>query len=127
MKIRYLLAIMATLCLLGGSALAQTPPPKHHGMLGMFGRHQHGKTGQHQPSAMGGSIIGNKNTHVYHMPGDKNLPDPKNRVYFHTEAEAQKAGYHRSGSGHGAPQGTKGGHTSGTHGGKTGGQTPAHP
>lgn len=52
-----------------------------------------------RPSAMSGLIIGNKNSHVYHMPGDKGaLPAPKNRVYFRTEAQAVAAGYHRAGA-----------------------------
>ena len=121
MKIRYLLAIMATLCLLGGSALAQNPPPpKHHGLLGMMGRHQHGMTGH---PIMGGRIIGNKRTRVYHLPGDKNLPSPQNRVYFRTEAEAMRAGYRRAGTMHTLPHGITGGHMHG----RMGGHTPAHP
>jgi hypothetical protein len=43
-----------------------------------------------------GQIIGNKNTKVYHMPGDNNLPDEKNRVYFKSAADAEAAGYHAS-------------------------------
>ena len=44
-----------------------------------------------------GPIIGNKRSHVYHLPGDGRLPAEANRVYFQTEAEAQAAGYHTSG------------------------------
>jgi methylphosphotriester-DNA--protein-cysteine methyltransferase len=45
-----------------------------------------------------GSIIGNKNTKVYHLAGDKgNMPAEKNRAYFRTEREAIAAGYHRAG------------------------------
>jgi hypothetical protein len=45
-----------------------------------------------------GQIIGNKRTMAYHLPGDTGqLPAEKNRVYFATEAEAVKAGYHPSG------------------------------
>ena len=66
-----------------------------------------------------GNIIGNKNTHVYHMPGDPGaLPAPQNRVYFHTQTQAVAAGYHRAGSGHGkmSPMGhhMMGSHTMGT-------------
>ena len=43
-----------------------------------------------------GQIIGNKRSHVYHVGDDGHLPGEKNRVYFATEAEAQKAGYRRS-------------------------------
>jgi len=49
-------------------------------------------------SALSGSIIGNKNTLVYHMAGDHNLPAPKNRVYFRTIAQAEAAGYHAAGT-----------------------------
>jgi methylphosphotriester-DNA--protein-cysteine methyltransferase len=53
-------------------------------------------------SMVGGSIIGNKNTHVYHMAGDKGaLPAPQNRVYFSSVAAAQAAGYHAAGAGRG--------------------------
>ena len=44
---------------------------------------------------------GNKNSHVYHLPGDKgSLPAPQNRVYFSSAAAAQAAGYHAAGNGH---------------------------
>ncbi len=46
-----------------------------------------------------GNVVGNKNTKVYHLPGDKGaLPDAKNRVYFKTAKEAEAAGYHRAGA-----------------------------
>jgi len=49
---------------------------------------------------MGGPIIGNKNTHVFHMAGDRGaLPAPQNRVYFPSAAAAQAAGYHVAGGG----------------------------
>lgn len=79
-----------------GSAYPGTTMPGHHRMLG------------HRPmmggsTFMSGGIVGNKNTHVYHMSGDKgNMPAANNRVYFHTEAEAQAAGYRAAGSAHGS-------------------------
>ena len=52
-------------------------------------------------SMMGSRIIGNKNSHVYHMPGDGgSLPAPQNRIYFSSAAAAQAAGYHAAGGGH---------------------------
>ncbi len=39
-----------------------------------------------------GQIVGNKRSRVYHVGDDGHLPGEKNRVYFATEAEAQKAG-----------------------------------
>lgn len=55
------------------------------------------KPSTHTPagsSAAQGQIIGNKRTHVYHLPGDKGrLPKPENRVYFKTAAQAEAAGY----------------------------------
>jgi len=45
-----------------------------------------------------GQIIGNKRSHVYHLPGEGgSLPAERNRVRFHTEAEAQSAGYRKVG------------------------------
>lgn len=78
-------------------ALAQTgsaSAPAHHGLL-----HQKKTAGaQSGKPVHAGSIIGNKNTHVYHMKGDPGrLPDPENRVYFRTEAQAIAAGYRRAG------------------------------
>ncbi len=53
-------------------------------------------------SMLGGRIVGNKNSHVYHMPGDGgSLPAPQNRVYFSSAAAAQAAGYHAAGGGRG--------------------------
>jgi metal binding Ada-like protein len=112
--------------LTGLAARAQTPPPapsappaaapstapKH----GSSHKHSKGPAGSQTP--IPGGIIGNKSTHVYHLPGDKsNMPSEKNRVYFHNEAEARAAGYHAAKkggkhstthshppkSGHGAP------------------------
>lgn len=78
----------------------QPAPMAHPGMTGTMGRPMApmhgGMTGYHV-----GSIIGNKNTHVYHLPGDtSSLPAPKNRVYFTTELQAMAAGYHKSGMTH---------------------------
>ena len=53
-------------------------------------------------SMMGGRIIGNKNTHVFHMAGDRGaLPAPQNRVYFPNAAAAEAAGYRMAGGGRG--------------------------
>lgn len=87
-----MVAAAAVLLCAGSMAIAQ--PPKH----GMATSHMGG--GFHLFGK--GKIIGNKNTHVYHLPGDKgNLPEMKNRVYFRTEAEARRAGYHLAGKPHG--------------------------
>lgn len=45
-----------------------------------------------------GKIIGNKNSKIYHTPGSAsyNKISPENRVYFNTEADAQKAGYRKT-------------------------------
>ncbi len=102
MRTKRLLAFVCAaglLCAFGGSVRAQggapgTLPPQprqHHGLMSRM----HG----HMPM-MHGNIVGNKQSHVYHMPGDRgSLPAEKNRVYFRTEAEAQRAGYHRAGMG----------------------------
>ena len=51
-------------------------------------------------------VVGNSETHVYHVPGDPNyrqmLQENKktdNRVCFKSRGEAEKAGYRRSRSG----------------------------
>ena len=52
-------------------------------------------------------IVGNSETHIYHLPGDRNygqmLKENKkmkdNRVCFKLRVEAEKAGYRRSRSG----------------------------
>ncbi len=48
------------------------------------------------PTSTGQGIIkGNKNSKIYHLPGQKDYDkiSPKNVVYFNSEAEAQAAGY----------------------------------
>lgn len=49
-------------------------------------------------SASQGKIIGNKNSKIYHIPGGGSYDkvSEENRVYFSTEAEAQKAGYRKA-------------------------------
>ena len=39
------------------------------------------------------AYIGNKNTHIYHLPTAKHLPKPKNRICFASRAQAKRAGY----------------------------------
>lgn len=108
-------AALAALTVLGASALAQTPPPPpvHHGIFsklfhpkpkpgqpatGSFGRPRGVMPGHSGMMPMHGGVIANKNSRVYHLPGDKGaLPAPQNRVYFPTAAAAEAAGYHRAG------------------------------
>ena len=48
---------------------------------------------------MAGMIVGNKNTKVYHLAGDKGgMPSAKNAVYFRSEAQARSAGYRPAGT-----------------------------
>ncbi len=44
------------------------------------------------------SILGNKNTKIYHLPDGRyyDLVSPKNRIYFQSEDDAAVAGYRRS-------------------------------
>lgn len=108
MSSRKLFAMACAVVLLGSCALAaggQMSPPakpakKPNLMQRMFGKKKDaGKTNGHGKPMIHGQIVGNKNTKVYHMPGDKgNMPVEKNRVYFKSEAEAQAAGYHRAGT-----------------------------
>ena len=113
---------LTALAALTVSATAQTPPPPppaHHGLFGKL-FHPHAKPGQPAAgnfgrpgtyaghSSMGsmnpmhGGVVGNKNSHVYHLPGDKGaMPAAQNRVYFPTAAAAEAAGYRQAGSAHG--------------------------
>lgn len=131
------LAAVAAFTLTAGATSAQTPPPPpapaHQGILsrlfhpkpkpGLYqsngsamhpmGAHPYSTNSAHSYSTLGshsmmsGQIIGNKNSHVYHMPGDKGaLPSAQNRVYFPSAAAAQAAGYHAAGS----SRGLTGGH-----------------
>ncbi|HLT64373.1 MAG TPA: endonuclease [Pseudohongiella sp.] len=54
-----------------------------------------------QPQADGGSIRGNRNSKIYHLPegcpGYNQISDA-NRVLFRTEQEAREAGYRRAGN-----------------------------
>jgi hypothetical protein len=131
MRIRMLIAIAGVaLCLAApgrraGAASNSTPapPPAHHGLFNF--RHKTGAVTGSRP-LFAGAIIGNKRTHVYHLPGDKgNLPAAQNRVYFHSVAEATAAGYHAAGQrGAGATTGRHrntmtGNSASGSHGHRT--------
>lgn len=97
MKIRLFApwGLIGALALVAGGICAQTGssmPDRSHGKMGRmhfpFGHGLH-------PSQGHGAIIGNKNTKVYHLAGERGaLPAEKNRVYFSTEAQARAAGYH---------------------------------
>ncbi|HEY3416771.1 MAG TPA: MBL fold metallo-hydrolase [Armatimonadota bacterium] len=39
------------------------------------------------------AYIGNRRTHIYHLPTANHLPKPENRVCFASRAEAERAGY----------------------------------
>lgn len=88
---KILVLVIALTALSGGAAFAKIHMPVMPGHSGS--------------SMMSGNIIGNKKTHVFHLPGDKGqLPAPQNRVYFRTESQAMAAGYREAGgSSHGAP------------------------
>lgn len=49
-------------------------------------------------SAAPGKIVGNKNSHIYHLPtcSDYDKVSEKNRVFFDNEADAEKAGYRKA-------------------------------
>jgi hypothetical protein len=126
------IALVAAAAFAGSMAFAQTPsstaPAKpHHGVLSFLHRPKPGSPSTKAPGKplFAGNIIGNKKTHVYHMPGDRGaLPAPQNRVYFRTQAQAIAAGYHRAGTGGRKPGMHMGGHMAGHMGG--GHMTPMH-
>lgn len=79
-------------------------------MHGSMGARSYGTMGGHSMMGshpmMGGQIIGNKNSHVFHMAGDRGaLPAPQNRIYFSSVAAAQAAGYHAAGGSRGMTTG----------------------
>lgn len=130
-KILTVTATLAALTLLGGAVTAQTPPPPpvHHGIFsklfhpkskpatGSFGQPGHmmpnhpgmighpgmmGRPGMGGMMPMHGGVVANKNSHVYHLPGDRGaLPAAQNRIYFPSAAAAEAAGYHRAGGARG--------------------------
>jgi len=129
-KILTVSAALAALTLLGGAVTAQTPPPPpvHHGIFsklfhpkpkpatgsfghpgmmpgrpGMMGHPgMIGRPGMVGGMPMRGGIVANRNSHVYHLPGDRGaLPAVQNRVYFPSAAAAEAAGYHRAGGARG--------------------------
>lgn len=62
---------------------------------------RHGTAAPASPSASpspAGQIIGNRNSRIYHTPAcpDYNKVSEKNRDYFSSEAEAERAGYRRA-------------------------------
>jgi len=99
MRSNPLLAILGTAALLATFAGSVSAQPPVHSNLPMQGHPRMGGMLNRMGVRPGaGSIIGNKNTKVYHLAGDKgNMPAEKNRVYFRTEREAMAAGFHRAG------------------------------
>lgn len=103
-KISLIASVVLILALAGAAttaASAATSSAKTH--TGLFGKLLHHKAkpkATTAPAPAGaGQIIGDKKSHVYHLPGDKYmLPAQQNRVYFKTEAQAKAAGYRHAGS-----------------------------
>lgn len=86
-------AVAVLLCFTVGAIAQTAPAQKKPGMMSRM-------MAKMKPGAKQGNVIGNKNTKVFHLPGDKGaLPAEKNRVYFKTAKEAEAAGYHRAGAG----------------------------
>ena len=93
-----LITLFGILISLSTAGICQTSTPTKPGLLH---RLTHPLSSKHVPPSHGhpiGRIIGNKRSHVYHLPGDNQLPAEQNRVYFRSESEAVKAGYRKSGS-----------------------------
>jgi DNA-entry nuclease len=54
-------------------------------------------TGNMNTGDVQGKIVGNANSHIYHVPGQAGYRmNASNAVYFNTEAQAQAAGYRKS-------------------------------
>jgi competence protein ComEC len=50
-------------------------------------------TAQTKPAPIVGTVIGNRNSKVYHRPDCRGLPKPQNQVRFRSAQEAEQAGY----------------------------------
>lgn len=99
-KFRSRTVAVATLAALGSSLLvsgAHAQTAQKPGLLHRLFHHNAPMAGG--TTRMSGNIVGNKKTHVFHLPGDRGkLPEPQNRVYFRTAAQARAAGYHQAGA-----------------------------
>lgn len=104
-RIRAFAAAAAAAVALTGAALAKpAAPTQKHGLAALLHRHpttvrsaRHGA--MHRPkrsylAAPRGMWVGNLKSRVVHKPGATGLPDPKNRVYFRSLADAIHHGYH---------------------------------
>ena len=123
-----LLGICAVIAGFAGNAAAQRPttPPIMPGNSGTHRKPWDGLRGRMGGMMHGaGQIVGNKNTKVYHLAGDKgNMPAEKNRVYFRSEREAMAAGYRAARQSHGPKTGNMG-RPGGPH--RMGGMGSMHP
>lgn len=75
--------------------------PARDGLVSRQSAPRTAQTSPHPSAASLGSIIGNRNSHVYHLPQgcpSYNSVAAKNRVPFNSEAEAQAAGYRKAGN-----------------------------
>ncbi|MBV9864234.1 MAG: hypothetical protein JO316_02680 [Abitibacteriaceae bacterium] len=110
------IVVVATLATIGSSLLSsqvKAQPAKRPGLMNRLLHRNSGTTGTSSTGRMGG-VVGNKKTHVFHLPGDRGkLPEPQNRVYFRTAAEARAAGYHEAGATNPKSRGAKMGATHG--------------
>ena len=99
--IAVLIAAVSVNAAFAASSTAKAKTKKPH--TSMLGKLMHPKAKPGAPAGaptISGSIIGDKKTHVYHLPSDKyTLPAVQNRVYFKTVAQATAAGYRHAGSG----------------------------
>lgn len=81
-----------------GGMMPGNTMPGHSGMMGRPGM----MPGHSGMMPMHGGVVANRNSHVYHLPGDRGaLPAVQNRIYFPSAAAAEAAGYHRAGGARG--------------------------
>lgn len=79
-----------------GEDFRQAQRAAQEGCLGLWARSLCADRGA--PARVGGQIIGNRHSKVYHLPGQETYGSvaERNRVYFDTEDEAVQAGYRRA-------------------------------
>lgn len=75
--------------------------PEREGLVSQLPAPHAATTSSNSPAASTDSIIGNRNSHIDHLPQgcpSYNRVTAKNRVPFNSEAEAQAAGYRKAGN-----------------------------
>ncbi|WP_412989696.1 DNA-entry nuclease [Pediococcus siamensis] len=78
-------------------ARSQAASSRHNGSSATTTQASHTTSQGNLNTAKQSKIVGNKNSHIYHVPGQAGYHmNAKNAVYFQTEAQAQSSGYRKA-------------------------------